>query len=262
MSNVIYYFSGTGNSLAVARKIAEKLGDTKLIKIQADQEELDTTPYERVGIVFPVYYYHMPVFVDSFIKKLVMKKEQYKFGVATHGGFRGIALNNIRNQVQALGYVLDGEFSVIMPGNYIAEYGAFPNIYNNTVLRKSEKTIRNIVNIVTQKLSTGPEGTRIFEKLILSNKKQREIIINKRQEFSGLDAGFHCNENCNSCGTCVKVCPVKNINFENGYPTWNHKCEQCMACIQWCPNRSINFKYKTQKRKRYHHEEVALKDMF
>ena len=52
MRNVIYYFSGTGNSLAVARKIANQLGDTKLLKIQYDQNELDTTPYDRVGIVF------------------------------------------------------------------------------------------------------------------------------------------------------------------------------------------------------------------
>jgi Fe-S-cluster-containing hydrogenase component 2 len=261
MSNVIYYFSGTGNSLAVARKIANQLGETKLIKICFDQNEIDTTIYDRVGIIFPVYYSQMPILVENFMKKLIMNKEQYKFAVVTHGGSRGIALSDIRNQMQVLGYVLDGEFSIIMPGNYIAKYGAFPDIYIKFICRKSEKTIKNIVKTISQNQSTGPEDTRLFEKLILDNKKLMEKTLNKRLEFARLDAAFHCNQNCNSCGVCVKVCPVQNICLEKGKPVWKHKCEQCFACIQWCPNESINYYNKTQKRKRYHHSEVALKDM-
>ncbi|HEY5587298.1 MAG TPA: EFR1 family ferrodoxin [Ruminiclostridium sp.] len=261
MRNVIYYFSGTGNSLAVARKIAYQLGETKLLKIQYDQNEIDTTQYDRVGIVFPVYYYQMPVLVENFVKKLIMKKKQYKFGVATHGRMRGIALEGLRNQVNIMGHELDGEFSVMMPGNYIVEYSAFPNVYNNIVYLKSEKTIRNIVNIIGQKQCAGPEGTRFFEKLVLNNEKLREKTINKRYDLAILDAGFHCNGNCNSCGICIKVCPAQNIHIENVHLVWEHKCEQCMACIQWCPNNSINYHDKTQKRTRYHHAEVSLKDM-
>ena len=33
MNTTIYYFSGTGNSYAVAKGLAEQLGDTKLIAI-------------------------------------------------------------------------------------------------------------------------------------------------------------------------------------------------------------------------------------
>lgn len=261
MSNVIYYFSGTGNSLAVARKIANQLGETTLLKIHANQDEIDTTPYESVGVVFPVYYYQPPLFVENFVKKLIFKKEQYKFGVVTYGSSRGLSLEYLRNQIELMGYILDGEFSVIMPGNSITQYGALPNAYSNLLYRKSKKNIQNIVDKVGQKRSTDTLGPRIFERIVLSNKKLGEKTISSRQGFAVLDAGFHFNENCNSCGICVNVCPVQNIHLENGHPVWEHKCEQCTACIQWCPNNSINFHDKTQKRKRYHHSEVTLKDM-
>ncbi|MHB8063993.1 MAG: EFR1 family ferrodoxin [Ruminiclostridium sp.] len=127
--------------------------------------------------------------------------------------------------------------------------------------RKSEKTIKNIVDTVRQKKSTVPAGPRLFERLVLKNKKQREKVMTIRLKYLEYDLGFNCNQNCNSCGTCVKVCPVQNIHLENGRPIWEHKCQQCTACIQWCPNSSINFKDKTQKRKRYHHAEVSVKDM-
>jgi ferredoxin/flavodoxin len=261
MSNIIYYFSGTGNSLAVARKLANQLGETKLLKIGSNQEEIDTTQYERVGIVFPVYYYQPPLLVEAFVKKLIFKKEQYKFGVVTYGSSRGLSLEYLRNQIKTMGYILDGEFSVIMPGNYITQYGAFPNVYNNILYRKSTKNIKKIANMVRQKKSTEPVGPRLFEGLVLRNKKLEEEIMSARQGFAGLDEGFNCNQNCNSCGTCVKVCPVQNIHLENGHPVWEHKCEQCTACIQWCPNSSINFRDKTQNRKRYHHAEISIKDM-
>jgi hypothetical protein len=54
MGNIIFCFSGTGNSLAVARDIAERLGDTKIILIaDAMKEEHIDLPYERVGFVCP-----------------------------------------------------------------------------------------------------------------------------------------------------------------------------------------------------------------
>lgn len=260
MSNVIYYFSGTGNNLAVARKIADQLGDTKLLKIRLDQEEIDTTPYDRVGIIYPVYYYQPPLFVENFVKKLIFKKEQYKFAVAVPGTCRGIALENIRNQINALGYILDGEFSVALPGNSITEYDDITALHN-ILYKKSEKTIKNIVKIVLSKQSTGPLGPGLFERIVLKSKKQSEKVMTIRQKFLEYDSGFNYNQDCNSCGTCVKVCPVQNIHLESGHPVWVHKCQQCTACIQWCPNSSINFYDKTQKRKRYHHKDVVLKDM-
>ena len=56
MSTEIYYFSGTGNSLAVAREIAEKTNG-KLISIPTviDKEHINTEA-DRDWDISPVYY--------------------------------------------------------------------------------------------------------------------------------------------------------------------------------------------------------------
>ena len=57
MKTKIFVFSGTGNSLAVAKKIALALGDTTITSITKYQEESEvSTEEERVGIIFPCYY--------------------------------------------------------------------------------------------------------------------------------------------------------------------------------------------------------------
>ena len=70
--NRIYYFSGTGNTLAVARKIAELLGDTELIAIADLQrgEDVDFGDAERVGIFHPVYCFGIPNLVAQFIGRI------------------------------------------------------------------------------------------------------------------------------------------------------------------------------------------------
>jgi flavodoxin len=58
MKTIIYYFTGTGNSLIVARKIAAVLGDCELIPFASQRTtRADIVPHaERVGIVCPVYF--------------------------------------------------------------------------------------------------------------------------------------------------------------------------------------------------------------
>ncbi|MGZ7136213.1 MAG: hypothetical protein ACXVHY_10080, partial [Methanobacterium sp.] len=65
----IYYFSGTGNSLIVARDIAEKMnGNLISIPSVMDKQSL-TTDADVIGIVFPVYYVglaNIPLIVQQF----------------------------------------------------------------------------------------------------------------------------------------------------------------------------------------------------
>lgn len=262
MKNAIFYFTGTGNSLAVAGKIARQLGDTKLLSIRHDQQELDASTYERVGFVYPVYYYMMPVFVENFIKKLLLSKNQYLFGIATYGSTRGLALAGLRDLLEERGYKLKGEFSVIMPGNNIVGHGALPDKINNYILKRAEKTVHRISESIEQKNETEPVGPRAFERFYLSFESGRKNIHDSRMGFKSQDKHFNINQNCNGCRVCEKVCPVNNINMTaEGCPEWNNNCEQCMACIQWCSRRSINYMNRTQNRKSYHNREVSLEDL-
>ena len=88
MSSIgIYYFSGTGNSLYVAKELQKRIERAKLIPVisRLDREVVETDA-ETIGFVFPVYFSAIPVPVKNFIKKLDLKSAKYNFAAATRIG--------------------------------------------------------------------------------------------------------------------------------------------------------------------------------
>ena len=82
---MILYFSGTGNSLAVARQLAERLNEPLLSLYDAQ----DLTHEKRVGLVFPTYDFNLPPAVRMLVSKLTINPEAYVFAVITCGGQAG-----------------------------------------------------------------------------------------------------------------------------------------------------------------------------
>jgi len=95
MSSIIFYFSGTGNSLAVSNSIAEKLGETKVSHIM-DVGNYDLRNYDYVGFIFPVYYAHAPEIVVRVLNNIRLEKFQKVFIVAVYGGTLGYAVSDVR----------------------------------------------------------------------------------------------------------------------------------------------------------------------
>ena len=94
----IYYFSGTGNSLAVARDIAEK-NNGKLIPIASVMDKDRISPdSDVIGIIFPVYFAlfgGIPLIVERFIRKLENINSKYIFAVCTYANGTGSAIDNL-----------------------------------------------------------------------------------------------------------------------------------------------------------------------
>ena len=67
MTTTIYYFTGTGNSLKIARDLAEKV-DAELIPIaKVWQQETVIATTEKVGFVHPLYLFNKILFKISII---------------------------------------------------------------------------------------------------------------------------------------------------------------------------------------------------
>ena len=120
MAAEIYYFSGTGNSLVVARDIAGRL-DGKLIPVASviDGERIRTEA-GVVGIVFPVHNVvngGVPSIISRFLAKLEGIASTYIFAVCTCGAGSGEALVNIEKLIKAKGGKLAAGFTVKMPFN-------------------------------------------------------------------------------------------------------------------------------------------------
>ncbi|MFL0198273.1 EFR1 family ferrodoxin [Clostridium sp. WILCCON 0269] len=255
MANIIFYFSGTGNSLTVARDMADKLGNTKIVSVaKAIKESPIDLLYERIGFVFPVYFTSVPPIIKRFIAKLNLDKSQYIFGVITCGAAYGTAFIQLSQYIAERGGALNAGFPVYMPGNNINLYNAWPTVIQRILLNREKKTAKKISKIVRAKSSVRiPKGS-IFVKL-------SKVSIETMEDYGKMSLDYHVTEKCIGCGTCEKICPVSNIRMENKKPRWGDACERCVACIQWCPTKAIEYAHKTAKRKQYRHPEVKISDL-
>lgn len=249
MSNRIYFFTGTGNSLKVAQDIASSLDDCEIVAICKDTKIDIPTGYERVGFIFPVYFAGPPKMVMDFIRQGNFTKEtaKYYFAVATPGGTNGTPLALIKKAFDEKGINLDYNGKIKMPPNYVALYDMY-NLLIKPALRAYPKRITPIVeDIKNMKKNQCDENDGPSEKSYIQWMKKA------RTE----DSLFNVNNDCISCGKCKNICPARNISMENGRPVYHHQCEACMACIQHCPKKAINFGNKTQRRRRYTHPNIV-----
>jgi len=87
MKNKIFYFSSTGNCLYVSKQIKDELDECEIISIPKAMKE-GKFEYEgdRIGIVFPLHSYGLPIIVRDFIEKIKINKDAYIFAVEVTGG--------------------------------------------------------------------------------------------------------------------------------------------------------------------------------
>ena len=131
MKTIIYYFTGTGNTLAAARALAEELGgDTKLIPLRRAMHYGGYTPEsDAVGIAFPVHFLDMPAIVRQFVFNILFSGTPYIFGLATCGERPGGALFRLQELLEEKGYSLSAGFALVMPENFIGPDPGYRGCY-------------------------------------------------------------------------------------------------------------------------------------
>jgi len=236
---MIFYFTGTGNSLYVAKKLAEKLNESEVYSMaEYNLDKQIGGKNERIGFVFPSYYGNLPRIVRKFIDGLKIHSDTYIFGIVTMGGMGTGSIKMLEKTLAEKKLILKYGCGIHMPSNYIINYN--PMFLGRTA--KSGKKIQRIADDIKS-------GKTLI-------KKNSIIADNLYKNIEELDKKFFAESQCSGCGFCEKICPVKNIRLTENRPEWLHKCEHCMACIHRCPQKAIQYGEKTKKRRRYYNPDV------
>ncbi|MCD6142062.1 EFR1 family ferrodoxin [Candidatus Bipolaricaulota bacterium] len=260
MKTLIYYFTGTGNSLAVARRIAAGLGDAELVGIPSLRDTARIVPEApRIGIVCPVHGFALPGIVSEFIGRLDPSSVRYAFIVLTPAGTPGGALIFARRAFRRAGKDLDAGFTVRMPSNDLALSDVQSPTKQRAILARADEKLAAII----RSIAAGEQRFHTIFPLLLPFAWLATVILGSALSHHrhALDRRFFAEDSCTGCGICVQVCPAENIVLVDGRPQWKHRCEACMACINYCPARAIQFGKHTAKRGRYHHPEVSAPDL-
>ena len=280
MKTEIYYFSGTGNSLTVARDFADKSDGKSISMATVVNRESVSTGADVIGIVFPVYHGGVPNIVGRFISRMDDINNKYIFGVCTYGDEPGIAMKYLSRTIESRGGKLASGFAVKMPYNYIDFSRSLREVSveeQQEMFKGWRKKLESIHKSVDARETGRFETSLETLSKMVDTLRLREIVGKrvwlKRAGFVEhtdltfweciqlMDSGFQYDEECNGCDICSKVCPVSNIKMIDNRPSWQHRCEQCFACLQWCPKEAIQFGSRTSGGKRYHHPDVKISDM-
>ncbi len=131
----IYYFSGTGNSFAVARDVAEKLNAKLFNIVLLTEQENIITDANVVGFVFPIYEFKHTYLIEKIIKKFKNLESKYIFAICTYGINPSNSIIKFDNLIKSNGGKLSAGFAVEMPHNGIGS-GLFSK-------KEQEKMYRN-----------------------------------------------------------------------------------------------------------------------
>jgi len=260
MNTTIYYFSATGNSLALSKKLANLLGETELISIPKIIDKNIETNSQKIGFVFPIYGWGLPRIVTDFIKNLKIKNSKYIFALASCGGTPSKTLLELNKILREKGLKLDAGFVIREENNLSMKDSPIIKFVRKLSGKKTPKLfnerIDEIIEIIKNNKKNKLEKNNFLTNFI--GGKLHNFFIKASKTNDNI---FCINENCTLCGTCKKLCPRNNIIINDNKIIWQHNCEFCLACINWCPNKAIKFKGEEAEMKRYHNDNVKLKEM-
>lgn len=258
MKTVIYYFTGTGNTLAAARALAKELGDTKLIPLRRAMYYGGMAPEaDAVGIAFPVYFLNMPIIVRKFVFNILFNGRPFIFGLATCGERPGGALFRLQELLIEKTYTLSAGYCLVMPENYIGPVDLMGDAGRlDEKLAEVKRRIPLIAEAIRRQEVSVPEGSN-------------SVLLKIGGQITGTLATrvydtphrLHATAACNRCGICSRICPTRNITVTGEGVSWGDDCTQCYACIHWCPQGAVEIGGRTKGKRRYHHSDVTIKDM-
>jgi len=244
--NIIFYFSGTGNSLAAARLVARQLGDCEVVFMKG--AFTPAAHYERMGFVLPCYAGGAPKPAMAFLKKIPLAggSADYVFSVVTCNQSGGDASFMLDKALKQKGLRLNYAKSVRMVGNYVVQYPIPRNA--GELLQNADARLRTIAAEIEQKIEKKPPRQHLYFTTFYAI--GNHFFHYKEKQLRASDA-------CTGCGLCAQLCPVGNIIILEGKPEFSHQnCTNCLACLHWCPNAAIDCDKQTARRGRFHHPDV------
>lgn len=214
---VVYCFSGTGHSMAVAEFFREQLQCP--LHIIGRESLWEETPAETAVIVFPVYCQNIPAPVKKCLRTI---RAKYTVPVATYGG---ICRGNVLWDAQKLleGTVIAG--ACVPAGHtFLQEDATFDPSPLLPVLERIRKP---------RPVCIPWNGKNPFSDFLPEWRSRVGVKLVRTEE-------------CNHCGLCEQKCPMGAM--EDGIA--GKGCIRCLHCVSICPRKAL----KTENRwilKRY-----------
>ena len=244
---MVFYFSGTGNSRFVAKRIAEAVSQ-EAVDITTYTKTMDRPEFTDTGVyvfVCPSYMSAPARAMTDFVGWAGFPSGVKAYFIVTCAASMGITPRVASEICEKKGLQYMGAAQIEMPQNYIALFTTKEVEENINIIEKAEIEIDRIAPLILngEVLETKKIGSVEYS----VTKWVRDVYY---KDFMKTKK-FKATDKCISCQKCVKVCPLSNITMKDGKPSWGNKSTHCMACINQCPKDAIEYGKGTAGKPRY-----------
>lgn len=247
---MIFYFTATGNSLYVAKQLAnECISIPKVI-----HEQNHHFASEKIGIVCPVFGHEVPEMVKRFLRQSDFSTD-YFYMVLTYGKRHGGAAELAHQLLRDCGIRADYINVIKMVDNYLPAFDMDEE-------RKMDKKVDEQIAVIRTDIQSRRRA--ISEVTARDFAAHQEFLArNAEQPVSFFREMYHITEQCNGCGICTRVCPAACFKVQNGKAMQNSAdCQFCMACIHHCSQKAIQLNMPEKNpAARYRNEKITLAEI-
>ncbi|MHC1750837.1 MAG: EFR1 family ferrodoxin [Cellulosilyticaceae bacterium] len=244
----IIYFSGTGNTQAIAlgyKKALLKAGHHVSISSIETIQKLEA--HDLLIIGGPIYAGNMPDELINWVRKNITYTTPNKKAIVystSAGLFNAHGVKSIGKKLIKKGYTLIDTPTFEMPRNfYIDKYSPTPkDIQKQQFITASHMILESINKIQSNQ-------TLIIKDSVLMIDLLADTF---RLMAKSMGKNFNIDETCIGCGKCEKNCPKHNINYKE--KKYNNQCILCTRCIHNCPVNAITYKGKKFSQYQLDHE--------
>jgi ferredoxin len=242
----LYFFSGTGNSLFLAKELKKRIPDTTLIPVAALRDQAVVVPHsKKIGFCFPNHGGQIPISMKTFIKKLRLTGDEYTFALISSGGTGCNAFGTINQVIRKKGQRLNGEALILMP-SFNPKTDDLSALPTPDAIEAFKRQIPEKLDRIAAAVEAGRDFKEMdappYKLPWFIEKVLAPLCLNVFIRFpSFLKDFFYVDEKCIGCGVCRQVCPTGRITLQNKQPQWDPQilCYTCNACLAFCPTGAI-----------------------
>ena len=247
---MVFYFTGTGNSLYIAKQIEENpLSIPRIIHNENQEYTADS-----IGIVAPIYGHELPPMVKDFMRKAKFQTD-YFYMILTYGNRHGGAAELAKHFCDECGITVNYINVIVMADNWLPSFDMNEQKKMDKHIEENLEKILADLSVRKNEISEVTDKDRAAHKEFLGRMSQMPE-----------DAWQHLlkiTDDCVGCGICEKVCPSASIKVVNGKAVHTPgNCQTCLACAHACPKKAIGLTIpEVNPDARYRNEHISLQEI-